>query len=194
MYAIKEKSKKSYRMNAKNNLVLKTYAITERVLFVDKRKKRFEIVKMTRSMKPNVVQRAWIGRRPLNIPGGSLGLNDNDHPNGTGGFHEHIFFEDEDKYDDKNPPNIGFHKKELFTEVDQILLDQYENHQGGFDDEIMRFAVKVNSAAGQYDFLKNNCQDWIRKVIKTYDAYDNDAPHGDRTCLLSGEKKTKAYW
>lgn len=137
-----------------------------------------------------VVQGAWVGRRKLEpIPSIFSKPDDKDHAYRLGPFHEHIFFEDRGQ-----PPNLGFGPKGLFVEKFENLLTQYENHNDGYGDKLMRMAVGVNNDPGPYSVVSNNCQSWVASVLDTYRLFDNGSPHGDRTGLLTSQKNTEAHW
>lgn len=189
MYSRKEKSNENRNKAAANYPVHKKGDGNGSFEFVDNRPDSIVKKEVKSKIENDVIQGAWVGRRPLAIPLIGDGVDDAEHEESHGRFHEHIFYEDGGK-----PANKGFHDNALFEETDGGLLGQYKNHTGGYEDNAMRWAVSVEKNPGKYDLVSNNCQHWVKKVLKTYAMFDEQTPHGDRTGLLSGEKKNKEYW
>ncbi len=108
----------------------------------------------------SVIQPAYIGTRPLNVTGGKLlkfisfGL----------AYHKHIFFED-----GGDPANIGFGPHGLFTETDDKLIKQYKSEGVNYDDAKMRTAYQA-VPPGEYSVSKNNCKDWVNRVVEKYNT------------------------
>jgi hypothetical protein len=97
---------------------------------------------------------------------GLLSNNSVDDQSNTELSHEHIFFEDEEGGD------IGFFNDTNSPRPDEVSqLSKYKPSQdGGYDDAIMREAVKQVSpkdyklcGVNQY-----NCQDWAQDVREKY--------------------------
>jgi len=84
--------------------------------------------------------------------------------------HEQLFFEDE------LGGNIGFFDDSKLHEESGSVLNLYAKTQEGFDDDIMREAVKnLDNRTIPYDLLgfdtctgKYNCQDWANNVRQEY--------------------------
>jgi hypothetical protein len=81
--------------------------------------------------------------------------------------HEQLFFEDE------KGGNIGFFGDSKVRPDDPQNLSKYwDRRLGGYDDSIMRDAVKNVGNPGAYCLIgpgKNNCQDWADKVRAEYE-------------------------
>ncbi len=84
-------------------------------------------------------------------------------------FHEQLFFEDE------QGGNLGYFPDSKVKAEEPNLLNQYKVSESGFDDALMRQAVK-NVAPKPYNLLdmkhlcsgKYNCQDWAQDVRNEY--------------------------
>tara|TARA_Y100000389_G_scaffold135132_1_gene132688 strand:- start:374 stop:838 length:465 start_codon:yes stop_codon:yes gene_type:complete len=84
--------------------------------------------------------------------------------------HEQLFFEDE------LGGNIGFFDDSKLHEESGSVLNLYAKTQEGFDDDVMREAVKnLDNRTIPYDLLgfdtctgKYNCQDWANDVRQEY--------------------------
>ncbi|MEI8646398.1 RHS repeat-associated core domain-containing protein [Pseudoalteromonas sp. Hal056] len=104
---------------------------------------------------------AQICKRPLSFAGdfqtsGATGLD-------LGVFHEHIFSED------GTGDNWGYTKGGLFD--DSKNKSKYQCDAKSYDDDLIRDAVndvKKNYPNDGYNFLTNNCQDFVTDVIKRY--------------------------
>lgn len=109
---------------------------------------------------PNVIQRAWVGRRALARSGATAwGVDSTSNQKGLGFYHEHIFFTDGQK-----PSNIGFTTTGLFEDSPQ----GYTKVGGDYDDQIMRVAVEETDKPTDYKFLSCNCQDYVNNVLANY--------------------------
>ena len=104
---------------------------------------------------------AQICKRPLSFAGdfqtsGATGLD-------LGVFHEHIFSED------GTGDNWGYTKGGLFDDSKNKSKNQCDAKS--YDDDLIRDAVndvKKNYPNDGYNFLTNNCQDFVTDVIKRY--------------------------
>jgi hypothetical protein len=97
------------------------------------------------------------------------GVDEQEHENGLGVFHEHIFFDD-----DKEPSNIGFGPHGLFHEESD---DGYTLVGPFLSDKYMRLSVHLNKNPGEYNIVGNNCQKWAKKVIDDYYKLLDLGPH-----------------
>ncbi|MCG7550476.1 RHS repeat-associated core domain-containing protein [Pseudoalteromonas sp. Of7M-16] len=108
---------------------------------------------------------AQICKRPLSFAGnfqtsGATGLD-------LGIFHEHIFSED------GSGENWGYTKGGFFDDAKN--KSKYQCGSKSYDENLIRAAVndvRVNYADDGYNFLTNNCQDFVTDVIKRYDQLE----------------------
>lgn len=88
--------------------------------------------------------------------------------------HEQLFFED-----GKSPSNVGFFDDGSIRPDASENLSKYKCREGGYDDCIMREAVKI-ADVGDYCLIgkpgvrKNNCQDWADRVKTVYKVLESD--------------------
>jgi hypothetical protein len=113
-----------------------------------------------------VLQRTYVATRQLD----AMGLKHLGKPWDLGGnplnlglYHAHIFFED-----GKTPSNIGLFKHGLGQEDSKWGNSDYTKTHEKLDDAKMRKAVEKHTSPAKYHTLHNNCQDWIERVMRTY--------------------------
>lgn len=139
----------------------------------------------------NLIQKmAWTATRPLgqkpqsgpllpNVAFNPLNAETENHSLGNLSLnHRHIIFDN-----NKNLPigfcdNIGFHcadgrlwgRGELFTEPWQRMgyrIRKIVSNNDGNDRKLVN-AINLNRIPGNYNIITNNCQDWVDRVINTY--------------------------
>ncbi len=114
---------------------------------------------------------AYLAKRPLK---GKQWPESSNNPNSLRDklnlelLHEQIFFEDE------IGGNLGFFGDSLIREDDKNLLNTYKTKEGGYDDLIMRQAVKNVGNRGTYNKYFNNCQDYIDDIRNEYNKLINN--------------------
>lgn len=101
---------------------------------------------------------ASVRRRPLNFFGVPVGP----YEIAPTAYHAQIFFDD-------GSADIGFFKDGLHAD-DKELIDRYETVLLNLNDEKMHQAVEnvKASGCGRYSVSKNNCQDFVAKVLAEY--------------------------
>ena len=114
-----------------------------------------------------VIQGAWIGRRGLAHSEWLKWGITKEHARGRGVFHEHIFYED-----GRRPANQGFGPNGIFTEGEE----GYEEVGYGYDDGAMRLASQAHQNTGKYNLFRNNCQQWVSRVLRTYFRIKHERP------------------
>jgi hypothetical protein len=100
--------------------------------------------------------------------------------------HQHIFHDDYDKYSEGN---VGYGDRGVFQEIaadgGPMTLDYRENgyvcEPAYYDDAIIAQAVNNlrnfgNWTADRYNFIKNNCQDFVSEVLEEYYRLGGPAP------------------
>ncbi|MBD2427060.1 DUF4157 domain-containing protein [Phormidium sp. FACHB-1136] len=118
------------------------------------------------SLQNAVIQRAYVGRRPL---GGKIkgvgSIASKPWIKNKGIYHEHIFFED-----GQAPPDWGFMGTAGCAQEKAKHLGIYTQVPGktGLDDGIMRQAVANIGNPGAYKLLGNNCQVYVSRVLAEY--------------------------
>ncbi len=77
--------------------------------------------------------------------------------------HQQIFFEDE------QGGNIGFFPDGIHADSIQHMHTYKEIDENHYNDGIMRKAVeRISPKMGDYSLWKNNCQDFIQRVLQEY--------------------------
>ncbi len=112
---------------------------------------------------PPLCECARFAKRPLSWAGWISGLSSNkgsllDRRN-LEFSHEHIFFEE-------SGHNIGFGPKGLFSE--DMGSHNYRFGEKCHNGSLLRRAIAQLKDIGSYNFITNNCQDFIEKVRKAY--------------------------
>jgi len=78
--------------------------------------------------------------------------------------HEHLYFE-------QSKDNIGFGPHGLFDE--NVQTEPYRWDERCYDGTSMRETLRTIGEVGAYNFLKNNCQDFMARVKERYDRLTN---------------------
>lgn len=80
-------------------------------------------------------------------------------------LHEQIFFED------TQGGNIGFMGDNTLKEDDPGLYNP-RHCRGGYNDALLREAIKTTQPLRKYRFTHYNCQDWIDEVLDRYRLFN----------------------